>query len=209
MKVLGCRRNVNRISVKVVTTITSSTTILSTRRRITTTTDAPSRSKIRNPLVEKVTHGSTTSPLHRGNNSTVFNTTTVDPDSELQEEGLSVPVITLSVALLSSFLIMGGCFMYVQYRRGRGLCFGCFRRRLRPRRSPPPTQCPSPTQSTHSIKLRSHTNRSAGNTSEDGENTLFCRNIGANNVNYEVDNALDVEVNTVENIGPQGNVVVN
>ena len=65
----------------------------------------------------------------------------------MREAADSVPIINLTVAVPTSFMLLGGCFLYVQYRRGRGFIYGCLNRRQRYQTSPQP----SPAHSTQTV----------------------------------------------------------
>ena len=93
----------------------------------------------------------------RDDNSTEVNATT--PNPQMGEAAVSVPVITVTVAVPTSFMFLGGCFLYAQYRRGRGLIYGCLNRRQRYQTSPPP----SPAHSTQTVV----------NITDDEENTEY------------------------------------
>ena len=68
-------------------------------------------------------------PSPREDNSTDFNSTTVNP---LESESTDTTVITVSVVVPASFVILGGSLIYLQYRWGGGLRCGCvpYRRRM-------------------------------------------------------------------------------
>ena len=68
-------------------------------------------------------------PSPRDDNSTEFNSTTVNPS---ETESADTTVITVSVMVPASFVLLGGSLIYLQYRWGGGLRCGCipYRRRM-------------------------------------------------------------------------------
>ena len=112
--------------------------------------------------------------------------------------GIHVAVIQTTTesttrTIRSSFMFLGGCFLYAQYRRGRGLIYGCLNRRQRYQISPPP----SPAHSTQTVV----------NITDDEENTeyeLHHRNI---TTTTNLDGAsLENEV-PIQNLGPNSSSV--
>ena len=112
IKIHGCERNV-KVKTRTTSTITLTTTTLTTTTRL----------KLPRPRFSRVTSPSVLLSTETDDNSTEFNVTTANP--ALQMESESPFVITLSVVTPASFLLIGGFLMYIQYRRGAGLSYGC------------------------------------------------------------------------------------
>ena len=189
VKIVGCRTNVNKVGVN---PQVMKTTIESTTRIIMSTTVKIFSTKIRvpKPALRKSTPLPSVTSYDAYDNSTDMNVTTPNPQ---MGEADSVPVVTLTVALPSSFIFLGGCFLYVQYRRGRGFIYGCLNRRRRYQTSPPPSPANS-TQSMASTVLNMS-----------GENTLFQRAVGGG-TSVSDTNSLQYEL-PIENLGPNSNAV--
>ena len=147
IKVVGCQRKGNKagINVAVIQTTTESTTrtIRSTTVWTFTTTK---NTRLPRPTFRKSTSLPPITYYDRDDNSTEVNATT--PNPQMGEAAVSVPV-----------MFLGGCILYAQYRRGRGLIYGCLNRRQRYQTSPPP----SPAHSTQTVV----------NITDDEENTEY------------------------------------
>ena len=173
--------------------VTQSTTE-STTRIITSTTvwtlTPTKNTRLLRPTFRKYTSLPPITYYDRDDNSTESNATT--PNPQMGEAAVSVPVITVTVAVPTSFMFLGGCFLYVQYRRGRGFIYGCLNRRQRYQTSPPP----SPAHSTQTVV----------NITDDEENTeyeLHHRNITTTNLDGA---SLEHEV-PIQNLGPNSSSV--
>ena len=173
------------------------TTTESTTRTIRSTTvwtfTTTKNTRLPTPTFKKSTSLPPITYYDRDDNSTEVNVTT--PNPQMGEAAVSVPVITVTVAVPTSFMFLGGCFLYAQYRRGRGLIYGCLIRRQRYQTSPPP----SPAHSTQTVV----------NISDHEENTeyeLHHRNITTTTTTNLDGASLENEV-PVQNLGPNSSSV--
>ena len=191
IKVVGCQRKGNKAGINVAVT---QTTTESTTRTIRSTTvwtfTTTKNTRLPRPTFRKSTSLPPITYYDRDDNSTEVNATT--PNPQMGEAAVSVPVITVTVAVPTSFMFLGGCFLYAKYRRGRGLIYGCLNRRQRYQTSPPP----SPAHSTQTVV----------NITDDEENKeyeLHHRNITTTNLDGA---SLENEVH-IQNLGPNSSSV--
>ena len=114
IKIHGCQRNdeVNTRKISIIAVSTTTTTLSTTTTRL--RLPRPRFSRVTSPPVVDT---------ERDDNTTDFNITTANP--ALQMENQSPFVITVSVVTPASFLFIGGLLIYIQYRRGAGLSYGC------------------------------------------------------------------------------------
>ena len=195
IKVLGCQRKGNKagINVAVTQTTTESTTrtIRSTTMWTFTTTKLTRSPR---PTFRKSTCLPPITYYDRDDNSTEVNATT--PNPQMGEAAVSVPVITVTVAVPTSFMFLRGCFLSTQYRRGRGLIYGCLNRRQRYQTSPPPPLA--------------HSTQTVVNISDDEENTeykLHHRNMTTTTTTTNLDGASLEHELPIQNLGPNSSSV--